>query len=191
MKKRENNFEKHPFQFVLYINKKKKLEEGKEPPIICQRYFPIRDYNPEVLNSIELKELMDELIGVNNNGVMGSMGVIPNFLKQKSYDFMWSMYNEHYKQTEADIPQYDIWAKEDEFTFEIKVDEKVVADGHFSGNLFPTKVRYHVNIKDIIPEIMGKIRETFSMGKYEQNYESYNLNYLKELEEEYSTLVSQ
>ena len=176
------------FEFVLYINKAKKEAEGLNAPIICQRYFSIRDYNKEVLDSIELKELMDELVGLNNNGVSGSMGVIPDFLKVKSRDYLWSMYNPHYKQLEEDIQHRDIWTKDDTFTFQLKVDKNVVADGIFSGNYFPPKVRYQVNIKEIIPTIISKIRDTFSLDKYEQEFESYDLNYLTELKEEYLTL---
>ena len=179
--------EQQRFEFVLYINKQNKVAEGKEPPIICQRYFSIRDYNEEVINSLELKELMDDLIGINIDGQSGSMGLIPNFLKVKSREYMWSMFNTHYKQTEEDIQRRDIWAKEDDFTFEILVDKKIVVNGHFEGNYFPPKVRYQVNIKELIPTIISKIRDTFSLDKYEQTFESYNLNYLPELEAEYMT----
>ena len=56
--------------------------------------------------------------------------------------------------------------KIDDFQFEIKVDKKTVIKGGFSGNLFPPKVRYAVDIKEIIPSIMTEIRYFLSKENY-------------------------
>ena len=81
--------EEQRFEFVLYINKN----------IICQRYFSIKDYNGKSLNSLELKELMDRLVGMNN-GQFGSLGLIPAQLKAKSVDFLWKNCNPYYPKKE-------------------------------------------------------------------------------------------
>ena len=47
---KDRRIEQHPFEFILKIN-------GN---IICQRYFPINNFNPDVLDSMELKELIAE-----------------------------------------------------------------------------------------------------------------------------------
>ena len=63
-KKRKNNFwENYRFEFTLYINEKKERGENNKP-IICQRFFNVRNFNKEVINSLDLKELMDNLVGV-------------------------------------------------------------------------------------------------------------------------------
>jgi hypothetical protein len=36
----------------------------------------------------------------------------------------------------------------------------------FSGNLFPPKVRYSVDIKEIIPSIINEIRYSLAQKKY-------------------------
>ena len=72
--------EEQRFEFVLYINKH----------IVCQRYFNIRDYNEDSPYSIEIKELMDRLVGMNN---VGRLGMIPNRLKNKSIEYLWKNYN--------------------------------------------------------------------------------------------------
>src|SRR5574343_1544655 len=71
------------FEFLFYINNN----------IICQRYFNIRDYNEDVLQSTELKELIDTIAGTSNNGIIGDMGIIPNFLKEKSKDYLWNNFD--------------------------------------------------------------------------------------------------
>ena len=61
----------------------------------------------------------------------------------------------------------NIFKNEDIFTFEIKVDKNIVGKSVFSGNYFPTMVRYQVNIKPIISEIIEEISESFSRKEYE------------------------
>lgn len=149
----QKKIEEQRFEFVLYIN----------DHIICQRYFNIRDYNEDSVKSLELKELVDNIAGMNN-GSFGYLGLIPNFLKKRAVDYLWNNYNPYYVQPEEGSK--NIYDKIDNFQFEIKVDKNVVAKTQFSGNFFPPKVRYDVNIKEIIPSIMVEIRHFLSQKKY-------------------------
>jgi hypothetical protein len=110
-----------------------------------------------------MKELMDAICGMNN-GYHGSMGIIPNYLKNKSKDYLWNNYNPYFAQ--PDQEPRNIFEKIDDFQFEIKIDKKSVAKSVFSGNYFPPKVRYAVVIKEIIPTIMFEIRDSLSKKKY-------------------------
>ena len=167
--KKNLNFSSQRFEFVLRINNN----------IICQRYFSIDGYSNSnltqnqlkelntALNSLELKDLMDSLTGMNN-GDFGSCGIIPKFLKDKSVDFTWDRYDPYSEiRREEDAAEKDIFKNEDIFTFEIKMDKRVVAKSTFSGNWFPTFVRYQVNIKPIIPNIIEEITEFFTSKRYE------------------------
>lgn len=146
-------FEEQRFEFVLFIN----------DHIICQRFFDIRNFNEDSIKSLELKDLMDNIIGVNN-GDFGRLGIIPNFLKKKSQTYLWDNYNPYHNQ--KDETTKTSTDKIDNFQFEIKVDKKVVSKGIFSGNLFPPKVRYSVDIKEIIPSIINEIRYSLAQKKY-------------------------
>lgn len=148
-----NRVEEQRFEFVLYIN----------DHIICQRYFNIREYNEDSLNSYELKELMDNIAGMNIDN-FGKLGIIPKYLKDKSVDYLWDNYNPYATQKEETVK--NIFDKIDNFQFEIKVDKKVVAKSEFSGNFFPPKVRYAVDVREIIPSIMTEIRQYFSQKNY-------------------------
>lgn len=142
--------EEQRFEFILYINNH----------IICQRYFNIRDYNEKATkDTFLMKELMNKLTGMNN-GPIGTLGLIPNRLKEKAVDYLWNNYNQYQVQTQADIVNHN--EKLDNFQFEIKVDKVSVAKSEFSGNVFPPKVRYQVDIKEIIPPIMTEIRNYLS-----------------------------
>lgn len=144
-------FEEQRFEFILYINNH----------IICQRYFHIRDFNEESIDSLEMKTLMDEICGMNL-GEFGDVGIIPKHLKTKSIDFLWNTYNPYSDYQEQRNPT----EKDDNFQFEIKVDKKLVGKSIFNGNLFPPKVRYAVDIKEIIPLIMSEIRHSLSQKNY-------------------------
>jgi hypothetical protein len=155
--KKNTTFANQKFEFLLKINNN----------IICQRYFSIDNYNYKVLKSNELKDLMDSLCGMNN-GIFGICGIIPNYLKDKSVDYLWDRYDPYSEvRKEDDSIEKNIFKNEDIFTFEIKVDKNIVAKSLFSGNYFPTMVRYQVNIKPIISEIIEEISESFSRKDYE------------------------
>ena len=156
------------FEFILYIN---------ETRFIIQRSFDIRNFNEESVNSHELKELMDEITGVNN-GRWGSLGIIPQYLKEKSVDALWDSYNPYYQ-------QYNIYKnpneKIDNFQFEINVDKKTICKSTFSGNLFQPGVRYGaktemvdgvetvkygLNVRDLVPLIINEISDFMSRKNY-------------------------
>lgn len=153
--KKRNFWDNFRFEFVLYIN-------GN---IICQRLFDVKNYNEDVLQSMEIKELMDVLTNINQ----GRIGIIPNYFKQLCKRVSWKNYNP-YRVYESSGEMQNLFANEDVFTFEIKVDKRVVAKSQFSGNFFQTEVRYAVNIKEIIPEIIGEIEEYFSRNEYTVSY---------------------
>lgn len=151
--KTTKKIEEQRFEFILYIN----------DHIICQRYFNIRDFNEDSLKSLELKELMDNIVGMNN-GQYGSLGIIPRYLQNKSKDYLWDNYNPYFVQKEESTK--NIFDKIDNFQFEIKVDKNSVAKSEFCGNYFPPKVRYAVDVREIIPSIMSEIRHSLSQKNY-------------------------
>jgi len=142
--------EEQRFEFLLYIN----------GHIICQRYFHIKGYNDECLSSFEL-----------HNMAFDCTKVIQDDLKLKSKDYLWKYFNPYKPQKEEDINRRGIYEKIDNFEFEVKIDKKTVIKRGFSGNLYPPKVRYQVDIKDIIYDVIGKIRYYLTLKDYTYNFE--------------------
>ena len=158
MNKKTNFWDNFRFEFNLYINDN----------IICQRMFNVKHYNKDVLNSLELNEMMKELTGTSIDG-LGRMGIIPTHFKTLCQAVSWRQYNPYrIKEVRDDV---NIFNNEDLFTFEIKVDKKVIAKSQFSGNWFQTDVRYAVNIRDIIPQIISEIEHYMSMNEYTLPYD--------------------
>jgi len=142
-------FDELPYEFILYIN-------GK---IICQRYFNIKGFNENSLTNENIKNLADSLCGLNN-GEYGLPGIIPAFLKNKTYEYLWDNYNPHVVQNQDDIKTYS--EKNDSFQFDIKINKKLVMTTGFSANFYPPRVRYAVDIKEIIPNIISEIKTYLS-----------------------------
>lgn len=198
MKEQRTKIEQHPFEFVLKIN----------GHIICQRYFNIYNFNPDVIDSLEMKELFDSITGMNN-GDWGTMGIIPRFLKDKTSAYLHHFHENEYlaeQGKDKDIKVNNIWEKYDTYTFEIKIDGEVVGISEFAGNLFPPKVRYKVNLKtktnvwgekildekgntislNVLSKITKEIKKSFSQKSYTHEHMGYELDYNTKLRHEYA-----
>jgi len=154
----KKNYEKLPYEFLLLINNK---------PIVG-RNFSIRGYNPAVLRSLELREIMDEVIFI-----------LKEQFKDKSADYLYKYYNPYIKQTEEELAErskkVNIYENEDIFTLQIKVNGRVVAESIFSGNDYPPRVRYDVDIRKYIPEMIATIQRGMTLRKYTKEYCGYVL----------------
>ena len=142
------------FEFVLYIN-------GN---IICQRYFTVKDFNPKSIRTIEAKDCVDNCVRL-----------IQNDLKEKTYDYLYKSYNPYKEQTQEEIVVENIYDEEDIFDFEIKVDDKLIAKKRFTGNVYPQRIRYSVDVRKIIPALIKEIQETFSNENFTVEYSGISL----------------
>ncbi len=131
------------FEFILRINEN----------IVCQRYFNIRGYNNNAKNSLELRWELDDITQT-----------IQSYLKGLSEDFLWANYNPF--SNKNSVVNDNQKEGEDYFTFEIRVDGKIIIIERFTAMDFPPKVRYSVNIKSLIPSIISKIQRCLSKKRY-------------------------
>lgn len=146
--------EKTPYEFYLYINDN----------IVCQRFFQLRGFNEKVLKSIEIKELIDRVAEI-----------VQRDLENKTRDYLYQHYNPYEPQNPEEIQKINVYDNEDVFDVEIRVNEKIVARKRFTGNVYPPKVRYSVNIKELIPEIISTIQDTLSQKKFVTSYAGIEL----------------
>lgn len=142
------------FEFLLKIN-------GN---IICQRYFSVKNFNPKSINSLDLYDCVDDCTGM-----------IQEQLKEKAIDYLWNQYNPYEKQTEEQINRTPIYEKEDIFDFEIRIDEKTIIAKRFTGNVYPQRVRYSVDIRELISKIISRIQETLGQENFTVEYASIKL----------------
>ena len=151
----KKNYENLPYEFLLLINNK---------PIVG-RNFQIKGFNPDSLKSMELKETIDDVVDT-----------IKKQFTSKSRTYLYKYYNPYATQPLLETEERkDIYENEDLFSLQIKVKGRVVAQSLFSGNDYPPKVRYDVDIRSIIPEMISIIQEGLSSKEYTQEYEGYAL----------------
>ena len=137
------------FEFILRIN-------GN---IICQRYFAVKNFNPKAIQSLNLIDCVNDCVEM-----------VQSQLKKKSLEYLWSQYNPYEKQTEDQINRTPIYDKEDIFDFEIRIDERVVGAKRFTGNVYPQRVRYSVDVRELIPKIISQIQYTLGQEKLHVEY---------------------
>jgi hypothetical protein len=145
----KKEIEKLPYEFILYINNK----------IVCQRYFNVKGFNPKSINSLEMREIIQE-----------SCDFIKRDLKNKTLEYLWKFFNPYTVQKEEEIDKRNIYENEDFFDLEIKYNDngerKTIAIERFSGNVYPPKVRYSVDIRDLIPTIISNIQDGLNRKTY-------------------------
>lgn len=151
----KKTYQSYPYEFLFMIN-------GN--PIVG-RNFPIKNFNKESLNSLDLKDVVDDVVNV-----------IKLHFKNNTYEYLYKYYiyfNENSNNEEYEVR--DIYENEDFFTFQIKVNNRVIIEKIFTGNDFPPKVRYDVDIRKIIPKIIETIQIGLSQKNYIKNYGDYDL----------------
>ena len=150
-----------PFEFSLKVNDN----------IICKRYFNVRNYNENFRESLEVKHMLKDIMGIDDSY---NLGIIPDFFKGKCVNKTWESYNPSYYQKK--IRAKDIYEIEDNFYFEVLIDGEVVASTCFSGNLFQYNVRRKIDIKPIIPKIVRSIEYWMSQNEYTSEYADISIN---------------
>jgi len=146
-----NNQEITKFEFLLTLG-------GN---IICQRYFNVKDHNPKARKSMDLhyyvKEISDK---------------ISEDLKIKSSDYMCE--NQNYFLNSDNVE--DLNEKVEEyFLVQIKLGDDVFIQRTFPAHYYHPKVRYTVDIRPRLKEILSDLTEILSMSQPETTYLQYEL----------------
>lgn len=149
--KMEQNKEQRKFEFTLYLNEN----------IIVQRYFNIIGFNQRAINSINFKEAVDE-----------NMVLIQDVLKRKAVDFL----NENSRNF-YETPNFEQNESNDKMKITVKHNGKVIAYREWDATIYPVKVRYTVDVRQHIYELITKIQKCLcTPNKHlETEYMGYDL----------------
>lgn len=142
---------KEPYEFLFKINDN----------IIVQRFFAVGVFVPESLNSLELKEAVDDCVEI-----------IQRELKSRTLDFM-----DEFKYYFADDSNFDRNDSLDKYTFQVRVNGKIVIEKYWDATIYPAKIRYDVNIKRHIARIINIVQNALLMpsGNLTTTYQNYSL----------------
>ena len=120
-----------------------------EGNIVCQRFFNVKNYNPDVRNSLEIYYVIADVIKE-----------IQQNLKMKSIQYL---YDNETKNSLVSEP-------EENFIIQIKLGEDIIISRIFSASIYPKKVRYTVDVRPEIRDILNKISEALSSEEVEKEY---------------------
>lgn len=139
------------FEFTLYLNDN----------IIVQRYFNVIGYNHTALKSLDFKEALD----INTE-------IIKLHLKNKTLDYMTDNTRQYYEN-----PSYDQNKNNDKIRMVVKMNERVIGYREWDATIYPVKIRYTVDIRQYIYDIITRIQKCLSekTDKLETTYLEHNL----------------
>jgi len=131
--------------------------------IVVQRFFNVRGYNPKAKNSVELYEFLKNF-----------KETLQYYLKMKTVTYMLDnaesiMYDQSIMETSfTDGPE--------DFNMYIKVGDQLISHRVFDGKAFPPKVRYTVDVRPYLKEVMRELTEIFSSKNLSYQYLNFDLS---------------
>ncbi len=147
--KRDYQNEQRKFEFTIYLNEN----------IIVQRFFNIIGFNKKAINSLNFKEALD----INQE-------VIQWHLKCKTIDYL----NDN-KMSFFEDPNFDKNDFNDTMRFVVKMNGNVIGFREWDATTYPTKVRYTVDVREHIYDIITRVQKCLSDKN--ENLETTYLNY--------------
>jgi len=124
--------------------------------IVVQRYFNVKGYNPDAKNSIEFYEYIKDL-----------KNELQYYLKMKTVTYM--MDNKEAIIHDPKIMETSFTEGPENFNIFVKVGEQTICHRIFDGKLFPPKVRYTVDVRPYLKDVLKELTDIFS--NEELNYE--------------------
>ena len=131
--------------------------------IVVQRFFNVRGFNSDAKNSLELyyymKQLKDEL---------------QYHLKMKTVIYM--IDNKEAISADPSIMDTSFTEGSEQFNLYIKIGEQTICHRFFDGKLFPPKVRYTVDVRPFLKEVLRDLTDIFSSSKLSFDYLGVDLS---------------
>ena len=130
--------------------------------IVVQRYFNVKGYNPDAKNSIEfyqfIKDLKDEL---------------EYYLKMKTVIYM--MDNKEAIIHDPKIMETSFTEGPEVFNMFVKVGDQTICHRIFDGKKFPPKVRYTVDVRPYLKDVLKSLTDIFSSEELNYQYCEFDL----------------
>ena len=117
--------------------------------IIVQRFYNVRGYNPNAKNSIELYELIKEIKNDLNYD-----------LKMKTVTYMVDNMNQIIDN--ANVLKTSMTEDDENFNLFIKVGDETICHRQFNAKMYPPKVRYTVDVRPYLKNILKSLTDIFS-----------------------------
>ena len=127
--------------------------------IVVQRFFNVRGYNPKAKNSVDLYEYIKTL-----------KEELQYYLKMKTVIYM--MDNQDSIKYDPKIMDTSFTDGPEIFNLFVKVGEQTICHRQFDGKLFPPKVRYTVDVRPFLKDVL---RDLF----FQILFYNFSISYLR------------
>ena len=130
--------------------------------IVVQRFFNVKGYNPNAKNSVELYDFISNL-----------RHQLQYYLKMKTVVYM--MENSEAIISDPSIMDTSFTDGPEVFNVYVKVGEQVITHRIFDGKCYPPKVRYTVDVRPFIKDVLRELIDIFSEKKLTYQYLEFDL----------------
>jgi hypothetical protein len=139
------------FEFLLTL-------EGN---IICQRFFNVREHNPQSRRSMDLHDYVKEISDEIFDG-----------LRIKTSDYLYENREYFYGLNNVDVSENE---EKEHFLLEIKMGDDVFISRIIPAYFFHPKVRYTVDIRPNLKRYLSVLTDILSTDVLETTYLNYQL----------------
>ena len=131
--------------------------------IVVQRFFNVRGFNPKAKNSLELYEYVKSL-----------KEELEYYLKMKTVIYM--MDNRDSIIYDSKIMETSFTEGPEIFNLYVKVGEQTICQRIFDGKKFPPKVRYTVDVRPFLKDVLRELTDIFSNNELSYDYLEFDLS---------------
>jgi hypothetical protein len=131
--------------------------------IVVQRFFNVRGFNIESKNSLELYEFIKTF-----------KEQLQYYLKMKTVTYM--LDNQESIMYDQTIMETSYTDGPENFNIYVKVGDQILTHRIFDGKLFPPKVRYTVDVRPFLKEVMRELTDIFSSKNLTYQYLNFDLS---------------
>ena len=124
--------------------------------IVVQRFFNVRGYNPKARLSTDLYEYMYTV-----------KEVLHNYLRMKTVVYM--LDNKDAIAYDANVMNTSFTDGPENFHLYVKIGDETICHRIFDGKLYPPKVRYTVDVRPYLKDVLSNLTDIFS--KHDLNHE--------------------
>jgi hypothetical protein len=124
--------------------------------IVVQRFFNVRGYNPKARLSVDLYEYMYDV-----------KEVLHNYLRMKTVVYM--LDNKEAIEHDPNIMNTSFTDGDENFHIYVKIGDETICHRIFDGKLYPPKVRYTVDVRPYLKDVLSNLTDIFS--KHDLNHE--------------------
>ncbi len=131
--------------------------------IVVQRFFNVRGFNPRTKNSLELYEYMRSVVDSLHYD-----------LKMKTVVYL--LDNKESIIHDPSVMETSFTDGPEVFNLVIRYGEQVICQRQIDGKLYPPKVRYTVDIRPFLKEVLKDLTDIFSSNNLTYDYLGYELS---------------